>query len=238
MATPKQKPKRVPKDVPLGEHRWPAVIAVLIAIMLFAMLPEWLNPVFHWTIVAICLALTIPLIAINPVRLTKETAVGRALSISQALILFAANQVAVVVLVIHLVHPDPSSGPRLLLSAAQVWATNVIVVALVLWEMDRGGPFKRWSNPRNQIPAADLRFSQDEDDDVSDEVKKNSAFSKEDWRPQFFDYLYSSLSNAMAFSASDSMPLSLRAKAVFGLEALSGFVILALVIARAVSLLG
>ena len=42
----------------------------------------------------------------------------------------------------------------------------------------------------------------------------------------------------MAFSASDSMPLSVRAKAIMGLEALSGFVILALVIARAVSLLG
>ena len=148
---------------------------------------------------------------------------GRGLSISQAVILFFANQVAVVLLVIRLVHPvDPADGPRLLLSAAQVWVINVIVVALVLWEMDRGGPFKRWSNPRIGVPAADLRFSQDEDKDTDPEVKKASAFSAEDWRPQFFDYLYSSLSNAMAFSASDSMPLSLRAKAIFGLEALSG----------------
>ena len=88
------------------------------------------------------------------------------------------------------------------------------------------------------MPAADLRFSQDEDRDTDPEVQKASAFSAADWRPQFFDYLYSSISNAMAFSASDSMPLSLRAKAIFGLEALSGFIILALVIARAVSLLG
>ena len=119
-----------------------------------------------------------------------------------------------------------------------VAGTNVIAVALVLWEMDRGGPFRRWSNPRSAVPAADLRFSQDEDKDTDPEVKKASAFSPDDWRPQFFDYLYSSLSNAMAFSASDSMPLSIRAKALMGLEALSGFVILALVIARAVSLLG
>ena len=214
------------------------MIAVLVAIALFAALPDLIAPAVHVTVVAVCLALVIPLVMINPVRFVNETALGRVLSISQAVILFAANQAAVVLLIIRLVQPDPSHGPRLLLSAAQVWSINVIVVALVLWEMDRGGPFKRWSNPRNAIPAADLRFSQDEDDDVSDEVKKNSAFSKEDWRPQFFDYFYSSLSNSMAFSASDSMPLSLRAKAVFGLEALSGFVILALVIARAVSLLG
>ena len=224
--------------MPLGEHRWPAVIAVLIAIGLYATLPNLIPPALHFTVVAVCAALVIPLVAINPVRFVNETALGRRLSIAQAVILFVANQVAVVLLIIKLTQPDPANGSRLLLSAAQVWVINVIVVALVLWEMDRGGPFKRWSNPRSAVPAADLRFSQDEDDDVSDEVRKNSAFGAKDWRPQFFDYFYSSISNAMAFSASDSMPLSLRAKAVFGLEAFSGFVILALVIARAVSLLG
>ncbi|MCR6712642.1 MAG: hypothetical protein NVV57_08050 [Demequina sp.] len=226
------------KELPAGEHRWPAVIAVVAAATLYAMLPNLLHPVLHWGIVAVTIGLLIPLIALNPVRFKNESGPARVLSIIQALVLFVANQVAVVTLVIALVEPDPDSGPRLLLTAAQVWLTNVIAVALVLWEMDRGGPFKRWSNPRSAVPAADLRFSQDEDKDTDPEVKKASAFSPDDWRPQFFDYLYSSLSNAMAFSASDSMPLSIRAKAIMGLEALSGFVILALVIARAVSLLG
>ena len=187
------KPKQEPKKLPDGEHRWPAVIAVLVAIGLYATLPDLIPPAVHFTVVAVCAALVIPLVAINPVRFVNETALGRRLSISQAVILFVANQVAVVLLVIKLTQPDPANGSRLLLSAAQVWVINVIVVALVLWEMDRGGPFKRWSNPRSAVPAADLRFSQDEDDDVSDEVKKSSAFGKEDWRPQFFDYFYSSL---------------------------------------------
>lgn len=42
----------------------------------------------------------------------------------------------------------------------------------------------------------------------------------------------------MAFSPPDAMPLSARAKILFGLQAFGGFVILVLVIARAVSLLG
>ena len=113
-----------------------------------------------------CLALLVPLIVINPHRFQNETSLARVLGITQALILFVANQASVILLVIALVQPDPASGPRLLLSAAQVWLTNVIVVALVLWEMDRGGPFKRWSNPRSGVPAADLRFSQDEDKDT------------------------------------------------------------------------
>lgn len=221
-----------------GEHRWPAVIAVVVAAGLYATGPGVFHPAVHWIVAGICIALLIPLIALNPVRFTNESTTARVLAISQALLLFTANQVSVVMLVIALVQPDPASGPGLLLAAGQVWFTNVIVVALVLWEIDRGGPFKRWADAREDIPRADIRFSQDEDKDTIDEVHKASAFSENDWRPQFFDYLYSSLSNSMAFSASDSMPLSMRAKALFGLEALSGYVILALVIARAVSLLG
>ena len=73
--------------------------------------------------------------------------------------------------------PDPRTVAH---KRCPVWVNDVIVVALVLWEMDRGGHFKRSSrNPRNAVPAADLRFT-DEDDDVSDEVKKSSAFRKED----------------------------------------------------------
>ncbi len=221
-----------------GEHRWPAVIAVVVAAGLYATGPSILHPAVHWAVAGVCIALLVPLIALNPVRFTNESSLARGLAITQALVLFVANQVAVVTLLIALVQPNPDSGPRLLLAAAQVWFTNVIVVALVLWEIDRGGPFKRWADARADIPRADLRFSQDEDNDTIDEVRKASAFSDADWRPQFFDYLYSSLSNSMAVSSSDSMPLSIRAKAILGLEALSGFIILALVIARAVSLLG
>ncbi len=136
-----------------------------------------------------------------------------------------------------LVDPGADDGPRLLLSAAQVWATNVIAVALLLWEMDRGGPFVRGKSKRQDLLPADIRFAQDEDHDAIDEVAAQSS-RHSNWRPSFIDYLYSSLSNSMAFSASDSMPLTTRAKVLWGVQALSGFVILALVIARAVSLLG
>jgi hypothetical protein len=41
----------------------------------------------------------------------------------------------------------------------------------------------------------------------------------------------------MAFSATDVMPMSKRAKALMGYQALTGFVLLALVISRAVNIL-
>jgi hypothetical protein len=87
------------------------------------------------------------------------------------------------------------------------------------------------------LQPADFRFPQDEDDDAITEVRARSS-AVADWVPTFVDYLYFSLSNSMAFSPTDTMPLSHRAKLLMGLEAFAGFIILALVIARAVSLIG
>ena len=39
------------------------------------------------------------------------------------------------------------------------------------------------------------------------------------WRPEFVDYLYVSLTNSSAFSPTDTMPLTARAKMLMGLEA-------------------
>ena len=58
------------------------------------------------------------------------------------------------------------------------------------------------------------------------------------WRPQVWDYLYVSLTNAIAFSPTDTMPMSLRAKALMGLESFISAVTVLLVAARAVNVLG
>ena len=58
-----------------------------------------------------------------------------------------------------------------------------------------------------------------------------------DWRPQFLDYLYVSLTNAMAFSPTDTMPLTPRAKSIMGVQSLVSLVTIGLVVARAVNIL-
>jgi hypothetical protein len=103
--------------------------------------------------------------------------------------------------------------------------------------MDRGGPVARRNTHRDNLPAADFRFPQDEDHDAVTEVATRSSV-KSGWVASFVDYTYFSLSNSMAFSPTDTMPLSPRAKMMMGLEAAGGFVLLALVIAHAVALLG
>lgn len=220
-----------------AEHRWPAVAALVIALALYATLPSMFFAPLRYAVVAIGIVLLVPLIVANPTHFTRQTKLTRILSVAQVSILLLANQVALVQLIMLLVSSGKEDGPSLLLAALQVWITNVIGFALLYWELDRGGPVTRTRAERGSLPWADFRFPQDEDHDAVDEVAARSSI-KDDWTPSFVDYLYFSSSNSMAFSPTDTMPLSHRAKLLMLVESFAGFVMLALVIARAVSLLG
>ncbi|MEJ3403218.1 hypothetical protein WDJ51_00595 [Rathayibacter sp. YIM 133350] len=218
------------------EHRWPAVFALVVALALYAALPNDLITVQRYVTVAIGIVLLIPLIVINPHRFARQTRLSRALSLVLAVIVVLSNQITLVSLVFVLID-GKADGPTLLQSALQVWVANVIGFALLFWEIDRGGPVVRTTAKRSDLPRADFRFPQDEDDDTITEVAAGSSL-KADWTASFVDYFYFSLSNSMAFSPTDTMPLTARAKLLMSLESFGGFVILALVIARAVSLIG
>jgi uncharacterized membrane protein len=57
------------------------------------------------------------------------------------------------------------------------------------------------------------------------------------WRPKFIDYLYVSLTNAMAFSPTDTMPLTSMAKIVMGIQSLVSLVTIGLIVSRAINIL-
>ena len=111
---------------------------------------------------------------------------------------------------------------ELLLTGFAIYTTNMIVFGLIFWEVEDGGPVARLR--AHDRHARDFRFPQDDD--------------SSGWRPQFWDYLYVSLTNSIAFSPTDTMPLSLRAKALMGLASFVAAVTVLLVAARAVNVLG
>jgi hypothetical protein len=220
-----------------GESRLPAACAVVAAAVLYAALPDALSVGPKFVVPALEVLLFAPLVAVNPRRMTRETWLLRRLAIALVLLIAAANSVALVLLVRLLVAGEPSQGKALLLSAGQVWLTNIIIFALAFWELDRGGPVRRTQAANRNLPVADFRFPQDEDHDAIQEVAARSA-AKSGWTPGFIDYLYVSTTNSSAFSPTDTMPLSPRAKLLMATESLSAIILLVLVIARAVSLLG
>jgi hypothetical protein len=229
--------KQVEPDAPRAEHRWPVLIALAVALTLFGTLPSSFSPWLRLVVVVIGVILVIPLVIQNPVRLTTESTWSRWMSRGLTFLLLFANQVAIIQLIIQLIVDSRSDAPNLLIATVQVWITNVIAFALLGWEFDRGGPISRTTVPRGDLPLADLRFPQDEDHDAVSEVSRRSSI-RLNWTPSYVDYLYSSLTNSMAFSPTDAMPLSHRAKLVMGYESFAGFVILALVIGRVVALIG
>lgn len=114
-------------------------------------------------------------------------------------------------------------GQPLLLDAMNIWATNVIAFGLWFWNLDRGGPALCHLNPDD---VGDFLFPQMMRPDL-----------QEHWTPGFVDYFYLSFTNATAFSPTDTMPLTPRAKMLMLVESAISLTTLALVAARAVNIL-
>ncbi|MDQ1399478.1 MAG: hypothetical protein QOF81_994 [Acidimicrobiaceae bacterium] len=216
------------------EHRFPAVVAVLVGVVLYAALPSNLTFGTRFVVPALEIVLLVPLVAINPHHFNRETKWSRAVSVALVAVIGCANTVSLVLLVHALVSGAASDAKKLLLAALQVWLTNIIVFGLAYWELDRGGPVKRTQLSRSDLPLADFRFSQDENGDSIDEVAAASS-EKSDWAPRLVDYLYVSVTNSTAFSPTDTMPLSTRAKLLMSVQCMSALIVSVLVIAKAVS---
>lgn len=136
-----------------------------------------------------------------------------------------ANTAALAALVRALLNGKAAGGPTLLVDALNIWGTNVIIFALWFWSTDRGGAALR-GHPRAQDP--DFLFPQMTM--AQDDVRTRFV-------PGFVDYLFLAFTNATAFSPTDTLPLTARAKLLMMTEALISLLTVALVAARAVNIL-
>lgn len=198
-----------------------------VAVAAQALLSYQLVPGPRYLLPTVEAVLLVGLVAADPNRLTAESRDLRLLSIGLIAVVALANAFALVRLVDQLVG-GAGSGRELLSAAAGVWITNVVVFGLAFWELDRGGPLGR----AGAVPAPehlDLWFPQD--GDARDATTHG-------WQPVFLDYLFVSLTASTAFSPTDTMPLTTRAKALMGGQSLISLLTVGLVAARAVNILG
>ncbi|HEY2441275.1 MAG TPA: hypothetical protein VGI07_13655 [Solirubrobacteraceae bacterium] len=204
---------------------WGAQLVILLAILLGLSLsrqvavlhPTWLLPVMEG-VVLLALALASP----HP-RL-RHTRLRRRLSLSVIGIVSATNAVSLVLLVRELLRQSPASGPALLGSGIVLWATNVLLFGVWFWMLDRGGPVARAGHDPD---PPDFLFPQMTD----------RRHAPPGWKPGLIDYLYTSFTNATAFSPTDTMPLTATAKSLMAVQALTALVTIGLVVARAVNIL-
>jgi len=207
------------------EDRLPVLIMTLLALVVYFFLPTPFLRFPSWVVPVIGVAALTPLVIFNPRRIDREEKWSRWLGVGFAILLTAVNQLYVGSIIRELINGQ-ANGPGVLLTAAGVWVTDVIAFSLVYWELDKGGPVARRVEGLEDDAQQDFRFPQ-----------QDNTVGVEGWVPEFFDYAYFALSNMMAFSPTDVMPLTRRAKGLMAFQAITGFVILALVISRAVNIL-
>jgi uncharacterized membrane protein len=208
-----------------GERRWPVAVAVVVAIVLQWLLPSRLALTPRWLLPGLEIALLVGLIILNPVRLTREVRAARVASLAMVAAVTAANGVSAGLLAYRLVHGTATDDPAVLLATGgAVYLTNIIAFALWYWELDRGGPFAR-AAARTAYP--DFLFPQMSDPSTADPA----------WEPLFADYLYVSFTNTVAFSPTDTMPLTRWAKLLMMLQSVVALSLVALVLAHAVNVL-
>ena len=206
-----------------AELHWPPLLIVAAAIALEALLPHQLIAVPRWILPAVGALLLLRLITDSPFRISGRSRTRRRVSLMATGIVSLSNAVALVQLVRLLLHNTVTNGHELIIGGGNIWLINVLLFSLWYWELDRGGPGIRAAG---EDGPPDLLYPQ---------MGAGDMFA--DWRPQFFDYLYVSLTNATAFSPTDTMPLSANAKLMMGLQSLVSLVTLGLVISRAVNIL-
>jgi uncharacterized membrane protein len=206
------------------EPFWPALATVLAAIALQLLLPKRVTAGPTWLLPALEGALLFGLAVSTPKVLEREHRARRRLALSLTAFVSAANVTSLVLLTHELLHHNLRNGRQLITAGVLIWLTNVLIFGLWYWETDRGGPGKRAAGHDG---PPDFLFVQMNDDRIL----------PADWRPQFVDYLYVSLTNAAAFSPTDTMPLSPAAKSMMGLQSLVSIVSIGLIVSRAVNIL-
>ena len=206
------------------EPRWPASLAVAAALVLYMTLPGTLTIGPGWVIPALEAALLIPLTVRAPYRHREEVRLIRLASLLLIALLTLAVVASLVLLVNLVLSGDAVTGRQLVFSGIQIWLTLILVFALWFWEVDRGGP-----GIRGETDQADPDFLFPQ--------MGTHELGQAHWNPGFVDYLYVSFTNATAFSPTDTLPLTVRAKLLMLIEALSSISTVVMVAGRAVNIL-
>jgi hypothetical protein len=210
-----------------GEHRFPVIVVVVVAVALQALLPHPVLFAPRWVLLIPETALLVAVVVGNPVRLERDSRFLRGLSLALTGLVSGSNAVSAVLLVRDLVsdHSQLTDSPgTLLASGGLIYATNVLAFGLWYWELDRGGPIARRQG-RHRFP--DLLFPQMSSPDLA----------PPEWEPTVLDYLYVSFTNATAFSPTDTMPMTRWTKLLMLVQSAVALVVVGLVIARAVNVL-
>jgi hypothetical protein len=208
------------------EPRWPPALAILAVLVLVALLPHHVHVLPVWVSWVAAFAVLVPMAAVtltraNPrwLRIERTTIVLLALTYVANTSVELADMIGIIT-----VHPPETRAISLLSASVAIWVSTVLVFSLLYWQIDRGGPAGR-ASPSS--PKPDWVFPQ--------------PASPEDvppgCQPFFLDYLSLGFNTATAFSPTDAMPLTHRAKMLMMIESAISLLTIAIVVSYDVGVL-
>jgi hypothetical protein len=209
------------------EPRWPVTLTILAVLFLLAVFPGRVRLFPAWFPYLLGIMLIVTATAHG---LTAEKA--RWLHIERTIMLLfvvvtgvgtLANLANLIGVMVH--QSSEIGGLQLLTSSIVVWVTNVLTFSLLYWQIDCGGPEARANNASTK---PDWLFPQT---GVPEDTPP-------DWRPTFVDCLFLGFVTATAFSPTDALPLTSRAKMLVMLESTISLVTIVVVASRAINILG
>lgn len=214
-------------QTPRIEPRWPVALTILVVLGLLAVLPDRIRLFPVWFAYVATIAVLASMAAVS---LTGATArwrrVERMIMLFFVVVSGGGTLTGLASVIREMVNRSKEiDGLVLLSSSVGMWVTNVLTFSLLYWQIDRGGPEARMNNAGRR---PDWLFPQT---GVPEDAPP-------DWRPTFVDYLFLAFSTATAFSPTDALPLTSRAKMLMMLESAISLMTIVVVASRAINILG
>ncbi|NIK70485.1 MULTISPECIES: DUF1345 domain-containing protein [unclassified Paenibacillus] len=197
--------------------RWGYFTVIIVISILLSYLPEKLTVLQSWTLPALAVCMLATLI-ISILRRHHEWIRTFAIITNSMVML---GLISSVVILLHQLFTHVASASELFGSALVLWVTNIFVFSVWYWEIDRGGPNAR-NEQAERIP--DFLFPQMTREDLKA------------WSPAFFDYLFLAFNTNTAFSPTDTLVLSKKAKVLTMMQSSISLVIVAVLAARAINI--
>ena len=208
-------------------YGWP-LLALVLVILPQVLVPASMRegppvvvPVIEGAVVLVLVA-----VAAKPGPVPRA---ARPLILTLSAVLILANTAAAIRLVALVLRSTPrgESPPtvtQLLVGAGIVIAANIVTFGLLYWQIDGGGPAGRLAHAQ---PYPDFKFPQ----------TLAEGLGPPDWQPRFPDHLYLAFTNVLAFSPTDTMPLTHRVKGLMAVQSLISLSVIGLVLSRVINIL-
>jgi len=205
--------------------RFGAIVIVIAIIGTIALLPERYHILPYWFAYVESVVILVPMVVVS---LTKGRLwrrferVAELVAISGALVFNAVNVLVTTYKVVE--YPSTVDPVPLFYTSVAIWTGNVLIFTLMYWLIDGGGPDARL-NQSQTYPDFDFPAMDDE------------RHIAPGWQPGIIDYLFLAFTTSTAFSPTEAMPMTSRAKLLMILQGSVSLITILIVAARTINTL-